>query len=328
MGESLKELVLRPNLKNNGTIPKFSDNMESCPDIWLAGDDPVGDFQNTLADKEYYEKSSADDYVYGHLNYVYIRIKNNSTKALIDVFADLFYCDAEHISSVSNWIRVPVENQNANPGGCKFNTEIKQGEVAVVSAPFILPSNLIPGKKYYLIARIWSDDERYKNPMPSRLRPIYIDELLSEHLLWGQRTFYVKPQNETDCTFFYSSTAFSPSKKLFSNKDIDEFDLGLETKNLKNKDIRVEIHNSRTDNNDNKIFLNMQTIDDDIKHIGYFKLKKGYSSQMTIYVYRGKDYLPSADEFYQVSVWKKDSNKDNIEHNSLTNKEVFTFNTI
>lgn len=332
MSEILKELVLRPNLQNQGTLPELGECLDKCPDILCAGDEPIADFQKELATEESYSSEFKDKYVPGHINYIYIRVKNNSEEDLNDVYAELFYCDADHVSFVSNWKRVPIENRESSSGGNSFDV-IKTNEIGVVEAPFMLPPNLGAIGEFCLIARIWSDSEKYSNPITKKIRPVYMRELIAEHLLWGQKNIFV---TNTDVKAFACASANllisdKPNPKNTENK----YALILNTTNVACNNIEIEIRNSRTDDNGKIISFPKTIIKSDTEIIGEFTLKEGYNSQMTIYIYRPAGQRPSSDENYEVNAYEKikSSNKninqsaDKIKSSRFSCISTFTFNT-
>lgn len=326
MSEKLEELVLRPNLNNKGTRLKFGECLNECPDILCAGDTPVKDFQNALAKEECYSKDYNIEYVRGHINYIYIRVKNYSKDQLNDIFVELFYCDEEHVSSVNNWKRIPVENRETSQGGNRFDV-IMPGAIGVVEAPFMLPPDLEVNTKFCLIARIWGDNEKYRNPMPNKMNPTSIEFLLAEHLLWGQKKILVN--NNYDYPFSFASVNLSISSESTSS-ETDACLLVLKTTNVAGRKIKAEIRNSRTDDNGKQIQLSKAEIQCDIIPIGTFTLKEGYSSQLTLYIYRPANQCPSTDERYELFVWKEQQPLDNIEqltekneHSQFICKETF-----
>lgn len=314
MSEILKELVLRPNLDNRGTLPELGDCLNECPDILCVGDTPVKDFQDALAKEECYLAGSEFKYVRGHINYAYVRIKNNSENNFSNILAELFYCDVKHVSSVSNWKRIPVENRELSLSGNAFD-DIGPGAIGVVTAPFMLPHDLDVDKELCLIARIWSGSEEFNNPMPNKLCPTYINNLTAEHLWWGQKNFCV--YNKHEYPFSFASVNLSIPAESTSS-DTDTYLLVFETTNVVGRNIKAEIRNSHTDDNGEQIQLPKTNIDCNRITIDSFTLKKGYSSQLTLYIYRPANQCPSIDEKYELSVWKDKQPLDNIEQ--LTEK--------
>lgn len=294
MSKKLNEPYLRPNLSNAGTLPDGQEPLAQCPDIWCAGDTPVADFQNTLAADEYYLKASDTSYVAGHDNYFYLRLKNGSAEDVKDISAQLFYAPASLICWPSAWNPVPVENHYKGDATNSFDT-VAPGAVGVVKAPFLLPSTLSVGENYCLIARIWSD--KYPNPMPKELSPIYISSMLTNHLFWGQNNM-AKISAGTSPTVDNAFTLAVPAE---SYGEGDMWILVMETENVAGRGIEVEIQNSRTDDSGQQISLAKQPADK-IMLIGKFQLKKGYSSQMSIYIYLPDGYVVKGDEKFKITI--------------------------
>lgn len=326
MSEILKELVLRPNPQNRGTLPELQEFLNECPDILCAGDTPVEDFQKEFSREDRYSEDYNLTYVRGHINYIYIRVKNNSSDPVEDIFAELFYCDEEHVSSVSNWKRIPVENRETSQSGNRFG-KIESGAIGVVEAPFMLPPDLDVNTRFCLIARIWGGNEKYRNPLPNKMNPTSIESLLAEHLLWGQKKILVNRDYDYPCSF--ASVNLSISSESTSG-ETDTYALVLRTKNVAGRNIKAEIRNSRTDDKGEQIQLSKAEIDRDLIMIGPFTLKKGYSSQLTLYIYRPKNQQPDIEEEYMLSVYRECQKLDHIEpliekneHSQLICEETF-----
>lgn len=292
MDTMLKEPYLRPNLNNQGTLPDGTEPLAQCPDIWGAGDAPVADFQNALATAEAYASASSTSYVRGHNNYYYLRLRNGSDQPVRDMSAQLFFAPASLICWPSEWKSVPVENHAPADVTNTFDT-VAAGEVGVAKAPFLLPRNLAEGDKYCLLARLFSD--AYPNPMPSELSPIYIASMLTEHLLWGQQNMAAVPAGDMPQV----AATFNLSVPAESFGAGNLWLLSLHTENA--GQLQVEIRNSRTDDAGKQIKLEKQTVTEDM-FLGRYQLNKGYSSQMSIYIYIPAGYTVTGQEHFKVDV--------------------------
>jgi len=291
MAETLKEPFLRPNPNNQGTLPDGTESTTECPDIWCAGDTPIYDFQKKLSDD--YSKTSDTQYVRGHDNYFYLRMKNGSDSEVKDMSAKLYYAKSSIINWPSEWESVPVENQGKGDAVNSFDT-VAAGDVGVVKAPFILTRDLAADECYCFIAQLYSD--AYPNPKPSENSPIYISSMLKEHLLWGQQNMAkVSAGNvpQVDISFNMSVSAESTGTGNL-------WLLSLHTENADKLD--VEIRNSRTDDEGKEIKLERQQAKGDIPIAGRFVLNKGYSSQMSIYIYLPDGYTVTGDELFEVDM--------------------------
>lgn len=291
MAEVLKEPFLRPNPQNQGTLPDGTESTCECPDIWCAGDTPIFDFQKKLSDD--YNKSSDTQYVRGHDNYFYLRMKNGSDSEIKDMSAKLYYAKSSIINWPSEWEAVPVENHAEGDTANSFGT-VAPGAVGVVKAPFILTRDLAADENYCFIAQLYSD--AYPNPKPLENNPIYISAMLKEHLLWGQQNMAkisVGNVPQVDISFNMSVSAESLGTG-------NMWLLSLHTENADKLDI--EIRNSRTDDAGKEIKLERQKAIGDIPIAGRFILNKGYSSQMSIYVYLPDDYTVIGDELFEVDM--------------------------
>lgn len=290
MAEVLKEPFLRPNINNKGTLPDGKESTCECPDIWCAGDTPIFDFRKKLADD--YAKASDTQYVRGHDNYFYLRMKNGSEKEIKDMSAKLYYAKASIINWPSEWKSVSVENQDEGDTVNSFGT-VAAGAVGVVKAPFILERDLAVDENYCFIAQIYSDD--YPNPKPED-NPLYISSLLKEHLLWGQQNMTaISAGNvpQVDITRHITVPAESTGTgKLWL--------LSLHTENADKLD--VEIRNSRTDDEGKEIKLERQRAKSDMPIAGRFVLNKGYNSQVSLYVYLPDGYVVSGNERFELDM--------------------------
>lgn len=291
MAEVLKEPFLRPNINNKGTLPAGKESTCECPDIWCAGDTPIFDFQKKLADD--YDKASDTQYVRGHDNYFYLRMKNGSEKEIKDMSARLYYAKASIINWPSEWKSVSVENQDEGDTVNSFGN-VAAKAVGIVKAPFILERDLAVDENYCFIAQIYSDS--YPNPKPNEDNPLYISSLLKQHLLWGQQNMAaISAGNvpQVDITRHITVPAESTGTgKLWL--------LSLHTENADKLD--VEVRNSRTDDEGKEIKLERQRAERDMPIAGRFVLNKGYSSQLSVYIYLPDGYVVTGNERFELDM--------------------------
>lgn len=286
MSEQLKEPFLRPNLTNKGTLPDGKEPVAECPDIWCAGNTPIFDFQNTLASEEYYQSASETKYISGYNNYFYLRVKNGSDKEINDLSAQIFYAPSSIICWPSEWKAMPVEN---HAEGDTVNTfdKIPSQAVGVAKAPFIMPRSLSQDVNYCYIARVYSDE--YPNPVPSQLSPIYIASMLTKHMFWGQKNIASVPVEDAPQISITINVSV-PAESLGTG---NMWLLALYTEEAEK--LQVEVRNSRTDDNGKQIVLSKQNAEEDM-FIGRFRLDKGYSSQLSVYVYLPEGYVATEKE--------------------------------
>lgn len=291
MAEVLKEPFLRPNINNKGTLPDGKESTCECPDIWCAGDTPIFDFRKKLA--EDYGKASDTQYVRGHDNYFYLRMKNGSEKEIKDMSARLYYAKASIINWPSEWKSVSVENQDEGDTVNSFGN-VAAGAVGVVKAPFILERDLAVDENYCFIAQIYSD--AYPNPKPEEDNPLYISSLLKQHLLWGQQNMTaISAGNVPQVDIKRHITV--PAESTGTGK---LWLLSLHTENADKLD--VEVRNSRTDDEGKEIKLERQRAKSDMPIAGRFVLNKGYNSQVSLYVYLPDSYVVSGNERFELDM--------------------------
>lgn len=289
MADTLKEPFLRPNPKNQGTLPDGKESVYECPDIWFAGDTPIADFQKKLA--EDYSKTPEAQYVRGHDNYIYLRMKNGSDKEIRDMSAKLYYAPAAVINWPSEWKAVAVEDHGKETDYPNSFDTVAAGAVGVVKAPFVLERDLAVDGHYCFLAQIYSD--AYPNPKPPVNSPIGIATMLKEHLLWGQHNITKIGGGDVpkvDMAINMTVPAESAGEGVL-------WLLSLHTENAKG--FEVELRNSRTDDAGKQIKLDRQTLESDDQDIpipGRFVLKKGYSSQLSIYIYYPEDHSITENE--------------------------------
>ncbi|MDE5577086.1 MAG: hypothetical protein K2J11_06840 [Oscillospiraceae bacterium] len=291
MAEVLKEPFLRPNINNKGTLPDGKESTCECPDIWCAGDTPIFDFQKKLADD--YDKASDTQYVRGHDNYFYLRMKNGSEKEIKDMSAKLYYAKASVINWPSEWKSVPVENQDEGDTVNSFGT-VAAGAVGVVKAPFILERDLAVDENYCFIAQIYSD--YYPNLKPAGDSPLYVSSLLKQHLLWGQQNMAAVSAGNVPQVDITLHITFPAELTATGNLWL----LSLHTENADKLD--VEIRNSRTDDEGKEIKLERQRANENMPIAGRFVLNKGYNSQVSLYVYLPDGYVVTGNERFRLDM--------------------------
>lgn len=188
-------IYCRPNIANGGKVPASSPFC-TCPDIWLAGTQPIAHFQTALATTSSYASASIDSIQQGQPNYIYVRAKNGASQSLSSG-VQLFAVPSGVIQWPSKWgqysIPTDIEYQPPNPPTYLSNiNNLASGAIGVAQNTFIWsnPQNPPPGSDHYCLIT-WMNNA--SNPFPNTFSQIDLSSLITNNLGFGWRNVSLKP---------------------------------------------------------------------------------------------------------------------------------------
>ena len=177
-------VYLRPNFSNGGLVPAQGPLCTS-PDIWIAGTQPVGNFQSALATAASYQTESSSNISQGNDNYIYVRALNGTSVAQSRT-VQLYYAPSALILWPSQWQNNVIKTDQGN--AMANISDLAAGQVGVADQTFLWPNVQPPpaGSDHYcLLAQL--NDANNDNPFPSISSQLDLAALIANNLGWGCR---------------------------------------------------------------------------------------------------------------------------------------------
>lgn len=182
-------VYMRPNLNNTGTIPA-GNPLSACPDIWIANQTPVANFQTALATPSSYASSSNSNITGGMPNFIYVRGYNNMASAQSRT-VNLYYSPSAVICWPGQWQNNVLKTDQGQSSATISNLAAQK--VGVADGVFVWdnPPPPPPGSDHYcLMAQM--NDSANSNPFPSIYSSLDMGALVMNNLGWGWRnTSYI-----------------------------------------------------------------------------------------------------------------------------------------
>jgi hypothetical protein len=177
-------VYMRPNPTSEGTVPAEG-TLCTSPDIWIAGTEPVNNFQTALATSESYGKESGNEVQEGRNNYIYLRAKNGTSVAQTKTI-QVYYAPSGVIQWPSDW----EPNVIPTDEGKEFAqiANLAPGAIGVGNEVFVWQNVQPPppGSDHYcLIAQV--NDAQNTNPPPKVDTLLNLGELIQSNLEFGWR---------------------------------------------------------------------------------------------------------------------------------------------
>ena len=179
-------IYMRPNQQSTGTIPAQG-TLSASPDIWIAGTNPVANYQTALATSSSYATQSSNNVNIGYDNYIYIRGRNGGQTTLSNT-VQLFYAPNAAIPWPSQW-QGNVINTDAGNGTSIANiANLAPATVGVADATFLWANVQPPpaGSDHYCLIA-WLNDSNNSNPFPEIYTQLDMSALVMNNLGWGWR---------------------------------------------------------------------------------------------------------------------------------------------
>ena len=177
-------VYLRPNFSNGGLVPAQGPLCTS-PDIWIAGTQPVGNFQSALATAASYQTESSSNISQGNDNYIYVRALNGTSVAQSRT-VQLYYAPSALILWPSQWQNNVIKTDQGN--AMANISDLAAGQVGVADQTFLWPNVQPPpaGSDHYcLFAQL--NDANNDNPFPDIFSQVDMAALITNNLAWGWR---------------------------------------------------------------------------------------------------------------------------------------------
>jgi hypothetical protein len=183
-------VYMRPNIANGGAVPALG-NMCTCPDIWIAGTTPVGNFQTALATTASYQAESSSNISVGSDNYIYVR-GMNGTSAPQSRSVQLYYSPSAIIQWPGQWQSNVVKTDQGNAIANIAN--LAAGQVGVADQTFLWPNVQPPpaGSDHYCLFAQFNDVNN-DNPFPDIFTQVDMGTLIMNNLAWGWRNVTLVP---------------------------------------------------------------------------------------------------------------------------------------
>ncbi|MBK8256445.1 MAG: hypothetical protein IPK82_27725 [Polyangiaceae bacterium] len=279
-------IYLRPNPSNTGSVPSLSP-YSSSPDIWLAGQDAVPNFQTALATDSSYATQSSSNITQGQTNLLYVRGKNGST-ASKTVNVTLYYAPSGVIQSPSQWQNNVLRTDNGQMQG--NITNLTAGSIGVADATWIWlnPPPPPPGSDHYCLFAQFNDANN-SNPFPNVETALDMGALIMNNLGWGWRnTSMIGSPATWSLTEPLSIPINYPTTQAYSIFITPTGYVGWD----------AEFFASRADTNGNPIKLVRSKVNQDGQMMGVNNvvLEPGWTGLMTVNMYSpdGRKVTPGA----------------------------------
>lgn len=307
MGQ-FKNLFMRPNLLNSGTIPAKSP-LSDCPDIWISGDKPVLDYKTSLITDESYKKESRELLVINKDNYIYVRGKNGDEKDR-HAFVSLFYADGAVIQWPSMWVDNQLKTDLNEKEGKIL--ELPSNSIGVVERPFVW-KKVAPYKgtcHYCLIAQF--NDENNSNPLPDVRCSIDMAQMVSNNLRFGWRN--ITNSIVKDVVMSYNTNLVVPVDIADESRT---YLLFLDVFNIP-KGCMVSFECSQPDADGLRIGMDPFEVTGDGQIVGCKRrLEPGFSGLITVYLHNPKNLPipPNAKLTFEADYYA--SMNELIKHNAM-----------
>jgi hypothetical protein len=280
-----KKLYMRPNLENQGSTP-VTGGLCGCPDIWVAGDTPIVDYNTSLITPNSYAMGTPNSLVYKKDNYIYVRGKNGNESANVTNNVTLYYADASLIQWPSKWQNNKIgTDQGPDHKGQIVN--VKPNEIGVADRPFVwidVPPQ--PSNSHYCLIAQFNDDNN-SNPFPSVFTCLDMAKLVSNNIQWGWRNVTVCDNHE--------NVEFSYKTNLDVPIDIQEPERRYLLYLQPGADLvgfQISFMGSQPDSQGNKIEMKKSRVEQGGQILGCeCILKRGFTSMISVYLYN-PDHKP------------------------------------
>lgn len=272
-----EKLYMRPNLDNQGTVPA-TDPLCWSPDIWVAGDTPISNYEKVLSSEKSYAVHTGKSLVYNKDNYIYVRGKNGS-EILATNNVTLYWAEASVIQWPSKWQQNKIgTDQGPNDKGSISN--IKPNKIGVADRPFFWPSVRQPSDSHYCLIAQFNDDHN-SNPFPKVDTCLDMAKLVQKNLQWGWRNVTVCDNHE--------NVVFSYQASLNVDATISEKEKSYLLYLKPNADLvgyQVSFQCSQNDANGKKIEMKKTKVEQGGQILGCeCVLKRGFTSTISAYLY-------------------------------------------
>lgn len=283
-------IYMRPNQGNQGTIPAGAP-LCSCPDIWIAGLNPVANFQTALATSQSYATQSANTITKGGPNYIYVRGKNGSTIPRTTKVM-LYGLPCAVIQWPAEWAKYAIPTDIDHPDGKPpiYDSSIVNlaaGSIGVAANTFVWanPQNPPAGSDHYCLIT-WLDND--SNPFPNVFSQLDMSALVTNNLQFGWRN--VGLADGTAPTVQISTQLIIPDDVTPGSR---EYSLQVTNSgfppNTDNTGWTISLSCSQTDDKGNPITINNAAMPDINRFIGVrCWLSPGYSATITVNLYRNR----------------------------------------
>lgn len=268
---------MRPNQNTDNTVPAPGPLCAS-PDIWIAGQTAIGNYQTALATDASYATESGNNIMSGEINLIYIRAKNGSASTQ-SATVQLYYAPSGIIQSPSEWQNnvIPTDQQ-ASSGNI---TGLTAGTVGVCDATFTWtnPPNPPTGSDHFcLFAQL--NDANNDNPFPLASTVTDMNTLIQSNLAWGWRNVSLIPGSNQ--SWGYQEPLTIP----LSIPTTNTYTVGV-TPSSPWIGWAVEFYATEADSNGNPIVLSRQQITQANQFIGLTNvtLEPGWSAGVRVNTY-------------------------------------------
>jgi hypothetical protein len=267
-------LYMRPNPGDDGSVPA-ADPYCASPDIWIAGLDPVANFQTALATDQSYASESSNNVFSGQGNLIYVRGRNGAT-ADKTVNVSMYYAPSGVIQSPSKWQNNVIPTDQGPAQGTLAN--VAPGTVGVCDATFLWsdPPPPPPGSDHYCLFAQFNDAAN-SNPFPDVETVFDMGALIMNNLGWGWRNTSMIPSTAT--------WQMSEPLAIPANYPTQSYQIAVTPVGFVGWD--VDFHCSQPDANGNLISLARTTIVQDKQILGVSAalLEGGFQGQMFVNLY-------------------------------------------
>lgn len=177
-------VYMRPSISNGGAVPAITPVCTS-PDIWIAGTQPVGNFQTALATTASYQTESPSNVAENRDNYIYVR-GMNGTSAAQSRSVQLYYAPSAIIQWPGQWQNNVIKTDQGNTAA--NITSLAAGQIGVADQTFLWPNVQPPpaGSDHYCLFAQFNDANN-SNPFPDIFTQIDMAALIQNNLAWGWR---------------------------------------------------------------------------------------------------------------------------------------------
>ncbi|WP_087500120.1 hypothetical protein [Pseudomonas sp. SID14000] len=289
-----KGIYLRPNLNSDGTVPARSP-LSASPDIWIAGTEPVANFQTALATANSYATQSPGTITQGTPNYIYVRGRNGAAVSSTTK-VQLYGVPCASIQWPSEWAKYGIPTDRDHPDGTQpyYDSSIvslASSSIGVASDTFVWSNPQPPGggSDHYCFIT-WMNNAG--NPFPDVFTQLDMSALITNNLQFGWRN--VSMQSGRSPTRQMSSQLIIPSDVTAGSR---EYSLQITNLGFPATGWTLTMSCSQPDSTGKPIAINNVAMPPAGQFVGVrCTLDPGYSALLTINLYRnnGPDSQPGA----------------------------------
>lgn len=276
-------IYMRPHPGDDGSVPAPAP-YTSCPDIWLAGTQPVANYQTALATAASYGTASSNNIYSGQTNNLYVRGKNGATSTKT-VNVSLYYAPSGVIQSPSQWQNNVIKTDTGQTQGTIAS--LAPGAVGVCDATFVWvnPVPPPPGSDHYCLFAQFNDANN-SNPFPAVDTALDMGALIMNNLGWGWRN---TSMISAAATWSYTEPLTIPS----NYPTTQTYSVFVAPVGYVGWD--AEFYASRADSRGNPIKLGRTKVSADGQLLGTSNvvLDPGFSTLMTVNMYAPGGQRPS-----------------------------------